>query len=120
MASLLFIDLTLFIGGRGDMAFKGAIRLTAKDNVATALENIESGAMIEIRLGDKITKINALDRIPFGFKVAIRDIGRGGPIIKYGESIGVASLDIKEGHLVHIHNLEGTRGRGDLSRGGEK
>ena len=34
--------------------------------------------------------------------------------VKYGESIGVASSDIQEGQLVHVHNLEGARGRGDL------
>ena len=102
------------------MAFTGAIRLSEKDNVATTLENIEPGASVEVRLGDRVTRIKALERIPFGFKVAVVDIARGSPIIKYGESIGVASTDIKEGHLVHIHNLEGTRGRGDLSRGGGK
>ena len=102
------------------MAFTGAIRLSEKDNVATTLENIEPGASVEVRLGDRVTRIKALERIPFGFKVAVVDIARGSPIIKYGESIGLASVDIKEGHLVHIHNLEGTRGRGDLSRGGGK
>lgn len=34
--------------------------------------------------------------------------------MKYGESIGGASQDIKKGEYVHIHNMEARRGRGDL------
>ena len=96
------------------MAFKGAMKLTNKDNVATNLEETDPGGEVEIRMGDDIGKIKALETIPFGFKIAIEDISRGNHIIKYGESIGIASSDIKKGSLVHIHNLEGARGRGDL------
>jgi altronate dehydratase small subunit len=39
-------------------------------------------------------------------------------VLKYGESIGVASSDIQMGQLVHVHNLEGARGRGDLAEEG--
>jgi altronate dehydratase small subunit len=39
---------------------------------------------------------------------------------KYGEMIGKASAAIAKGALVHIHNLEGTRARGDLERSGER
>ena len=102
------------------MAFTGAIRLMVKDTVATALENIEPGADIEVRLGDEITRVTALENIPFGFKVAISEIPKGSRIIKYGEPIGVASMDIRKGSMVHIQNLEGSRGRGDLSNGGRK
>ena len=34
--------------------------------------------------------------------------------MKYGERIGIASVDISRGDYVHIHNLEAVRGRGDL------
>ena len=30
--------------------------------------------------------------------------------------IGRASIDIQSGELVHVHNIEGTRGRGDLNQ----
>ena len=96
------------------MAFKGAMRLTERDNVATNLEEASAGSDVEIRLGDKTETVEALETIPFGFKIAVVDIGKGNHIIKYGESIGIASSDIKKGSLVHIHNLEGARGRGDL------
>lgn len=39
--------------------------------------------------------------------------------MKYGESIGAASSDIKKGDYVHIHNLEALRGRGDLEGGNQ-
>ena len=52
--------------------------------------------------------------IPYGHKVAVRDIQVGEPIIKYGESIGRAVRDIKKGDYVHVHNMEAMRGRGDL------
>jgi altronate dehydratase small subunit len=98
------------------MAFKGAMKLTEKDNVATNLEETDPGSEVEVRLGDEVDTIKALETIPFGFKIAIMDIAKGSHIKKYGESIGVASSDIKKGSLVHIHNLEGARGRGDLER----
>ncbi|MDQ6598863.1 SAF domain-containing protein [Bacillus salipaludis] len=37
----------------------------------------------------------------------------GEDILKYGEVIGLATTDIEPGEHVHIHNLEGKRGRGD-------
>ena len=52
------------------------------------------------------------DNIPFGHKFAIRDIPEGSLILKYGEPIGVARIDIKAGQHVHVHNLESKRGRG--------
>jgi altronate dehydratase small subunit len=55
--------------------------------------------------------------VPFGHKFSVIDIKKGQAVIKYGETIGFASEDIKAGQHVHIHNLEGARGRGDLEGG---
>jgi len=92
--------------------------LSEADNVATAIEDIEAGMEVPVRLGREVTKIKALERIPFGFKMAVADIAKGARVVKYGEPIGIASSDIKKGESVHVHNLEGARGRGDLARGG--
>ena len=102
------------------MAFSGALMLSEKDNVATTLEDVEAGAEVAVRLGGEVTSVEAQARIPFGFKVAVADIGKGAHVVKYGESIGLASSDIRRGDLVHVHNLEGGRGRGDLVKGGSK
>ena len=97
-----------------------ALMLSNKDNVATSLGDVEPSADVQIRTGKKISKVKVLERIPFGFKVAVTDIAKGSNIIKYGELIGIASQDIKQGQLVHVHNIEGVRGRGDLVKGDPK
>jgi altronate dehydratase len=53
-----------------------------------------------------ILKPKALEGIPFGHKIALIDLKKGDPIIKYGEKIGLASRDIKIGEWVHTHNVE--------------
>jgi len=102
------------------MAFEGAIVLSEKDNVATCIQEVEAGCSVEIRHGEKSQMLTAQENVPFGFKIAIMDIAKGDPIKKYGESIGLASSDISVGEMVHIHNLEGARGRGDLVSGGQQ
>ena len=91
--------------------------LSEKDNVATLLEDVTPGTEVLIRLGSKTDTVKARESISFGFKIAVSDIARGADIIKYGEPIGIASSDIKRGDMVHVHNLEGGRGRGDLMKG---
>ncbi|MFC1899828.1 UxaA family hydrolase [Chloroflexota bacterium] len=94
--------------------------LSKFDNVATSLADVKSGADVQIRIGKDVSKIKALESIPFGFKIAVTDITKGSDINKYGELIGIASEDIKQGQLVHVHNIQGTRGRGDLVKGDSK
>ena len=99
------------------MTARGALMLSGKDNVATLLEDAAAGTEVLIRLGDDTRTVTARESISFGFKIAVSDIARGADIIKYGEPIGIASSDIKQGDMVHVHNLEGGRGRGDLVKG---
>ena len=98
------------------MAEKRALILTTKDTVANALEEVAAGEVIAARIGDETRLVTALERIPFGFKVALEHVPLGGDVLKYGEVIGRASQPIAKGELVHVHNLEGARGRGDLQR----
>jgi altronate dehydratase len=88
-----------------------ALVISASDNVATALESLEAGATIAV--GD--LTVGVLDAIPRGHKVAIRAIGAGDAVVKYGSAIGTASADIPAGAHVHVHNLASGRGRGDLT-----
>lgn len=37
----------------------------------------------------------------------------GETVVKYGESIGIATANIKRGDYVHVHNLDSARARGD-------
>ncbi len=97
------------------MSFSGAIQLAENDNVATAVETVEPHASVAVRLAGHASSVEVRERIPFGFKLAIRAIPKGAHVTKYGQSIGLESRDIAVGDLVHVHNLEGNRGRGDLS-----
>ena len=58
--------------------------------------------------------VTVIGDVPYGHKIAVRDIRKGELIIKYGEEIGIATHDIRRGEYVHIHNLDSLRGRGDL------
>lgn len=90
-----------------------ALLLNPKDNVATAVRQLESGQRISFKNGAINTDIILKETIPFGHKLALEDIEPGEKIIKYGEVIGQATTKINEGAHVHVHNVEGLRGRGD-------
>jgi altronate dehydratase small subunit len=91
-----------------------AIVISEKDNVATALEDIPAGAQVKVRVGAEEREIRVATAIQFGHKFALRPIPKGGEIIKYGEVMGKATVDINRGEHVHVHNVESQRGRGDL------
>ncbi len=94
-----------------------ALIMHPSDNVATAVEEIQPGEDVAVPLGEATLLVQATERIPFGFKIALEEIPRGEIIRKYGEAIGKASSAIARGAMVHIHNLEGIRARGDLVGG---
>ena len=54
--------------------------------------------------------------MPYGHKIAVKDIKKGELIMKYGEEIGIATKDIVKGEYVHVHNLDSMRGRGDWDK----
>lgn len=89
---------------------KAALVISARDNVATALEPLEAGQILEFG-GQRVTVAQATAR---GHKVALRLIRAGEAVLKYGSSIGTATCDIPPGAHVHTHNLASGRGRGDL------
>ncbi len=95
------------------MLTRKAIMMEGMDNVATVVEPIEAPAEIVVEAASEKVVVHVTDNIPFGHKFAIRDIREGVLILKYGEPIGVARIDIKAGQHVHVHNLESRRGRGD-------
>lgn len=85
-----------------------------EDNVGTAVgEPIQAGEQVGTtgRVTDRV--IVARAEIPYGHKIALMNIPKGAPVMKYGLSIGSALEDIQAGDLVHIHNVESNRGRGD-------
>ncbi len=102
------------------MSINLALKVHDLDNVATIFaDGIAGGTQIDVRdkKGDG-EAVTVLGDIPYGHKLALRDIAPGESILKYGESIGVAVKPIKMGEYVHVHNLDSMRGRGDLSKEG--
>ena len=96
------------------MPAKRALIMHPKDNVATTIEEIQPRDQVCIPQDGEVRTLTAVEAIPFGFKIAMEEIPHGAIIMKYGETIGKASKPIAKGALVHVHNLEGTRARGDL------
>ena len=88
---------------------KPAIVISARDNVATALDALEPGRVLEF---DAVS-ITVGEPIPRGHKVALRAIHAGEAILKYGSAIGTATAEIAPGSHVHTHNVASDRGRGD-------
>ena len=87
------------------MAGKSAIVINQKDNVATALETLGAGRVVQVEIQGVVEKVTLLSEIPMGHKFALRDIEEGGLVIKYGEPIGRSTATIKRGALVHVHNV---------------
>jgi altronate dehydratase small subunit len=90
-----------------------AIVMKDSDNVATVVETVEPGTEAVLEIEGKRLSVRVIERIPFGHKFAVRDIGKGKLVVKYGEPIGIATRNIIAGSHVHVHNVESSRGRGD-------
>jgi len=100
---------------------KIALKVNDKDNVATIFANgVRAGDEVEIRdkKGQKET-VKVHHDVPYGHKIAVKDIKLGELIIKYGEEIGIATKNIAKGDYVHVHNLDSMRGRGDWEKEGK-
>lgn len=93
-----------------------ALKVHDNDTVATLFsDGVSAGDMVEVRdRKGQAELVPVLNDIPYGHKLALKDMSCGQPIIKYGEGLGRASRDIRRGEHVHVHNLESMRGRGDL------
>ncbi|MGI9521289.1 MAG: UxaA family hydrolase, partial [Hyphomicrobiaceae bacterium] len=85
-----------------------ALRLNSKDNVATALRDLAAGSQPVLDDGDCP---ELLEQIGRGHKFALDSIARGDKVIKYGQVIGLATVDVEAGAHVHRHNLEGLAGQ---------
>jgi len=78
-----------------------AIRIAPADDVAIALVALPQGQRLCVQGVDVVTR----NPIPAAHKIALRDIGVGRPVVKYGHPIGVATRSICAGDWVHVHNL---------------
>ncbi|WP_068108287.1 galactarate dehydratase [Tropicimonas marinistellae] len=77
-----------------------ALKIHGADNVSVVLTEggLKAGAVL-----DDGTELR--EAVPFGHKVALKDIPRGGAITRYGVTIGVASEDLPHGAWVNEHRI---------------
>ena len=80
---------------------KSFIIMNSDDNCATALKDIPKHTQLQVN--DIIININ--ENISLGHKFALIDINKGDVVKKYGQSIGVATENMKRGDWIHTHNL---------------
>jgi arabinonate dehydratase len=78
-----------------------AVQLRPEDNVAVAARTLGPGSEIQVN-GHALTVVN---RVGLGHKVAIHSIRAGEAVLKYGQIIGFAAVDIPIGCHVHVHNV---------------
>lgn len=74
------------------------IVLHDKDNLGICKVALPAGVLFAEK------DVTLQNDIPAMHKIAIRDISQGEPILKYGQTIGFASVDIKAGEHIHMHN----------------
>ncbi len=84
---------------------KYAKQIDEKDNVITAVSDLAKGEEVTVKFQGKETKYICNQDVPFGHKIAIKEIPVGGRIYKYGEDIGSATETIVVGDWVHTHNV---------------
>lgn len=78
------------------------IIISENDSVAVALKDLKAGETHKAGIKDIIL----INDIPFGHKVALKNIDENENIIKYGYPIGHAKCPIHEGEHIHTHNLK--------------
>jgi altronate dehydratase large subunit len=78
------------------------IRIHPSDNVAVALKPLSAGQKVDLPWGSGLTLI---DDIPASHKVALADFKVDDPVIRYGQTIGLAAEATAKGSWLYSHNL---------------
>ena len=78
-----------------------AILLRSDDDVAVTTRELKAGTRVLTAGGELVLSGD----VPRSHKLAVRDLPSGSAVHKYGQSIGLATVDIVAGAHVHTHNL---------------
>lgn len=78
-----------------------ALLLRPDDDVAVTIRELAAGTRVITPAGEIVVPWD----VPRSHKLALRDVAAGSPVRKYGQSIGLATVDIRPGDHVHAHNL---------------
>lgn len=58
---------------------------------------------------DRMTSVKAIQDIPIGHKIALRDMAPGETVMKYATDIGAVTAPIARGAHAHVHNIRTKR-----------
>lgn len=81
------------------------------DQVGVATSDITEGEkVIGVFMDDNSsTEVVAKGNIPLGHKIALVNIEKNEPVLKYGVQIGLTTSKWEVGDYVHIHNIKTAR-----------
>jgi len=81
------------------------------DDVGVAVQDLKKGTKIGVVTleGKPAGTVKLLQDVPLGHKVAMRDLAKEKPVIKYGRPVGKVVEAISRGAHVHVHNVKTLR-----------
>ncbi|HVM46688.1 MAG TPA: UxaA family hydrolase [Candidatus Acidoferrum sp.] len=81
------------------------------DDVGVAVVDLKKGTAVGVLTleGKPAGTVTMREKVPLGHKVAMRDLPKDKPVIKYGRPVGKAVQAIGKGAHVHTHNLKSMR-----------
>ena len=82
-----------------------------QDDVGVAVMDLKKGATIgAVTLEGKAAgQVKLISNVPLGHKVAMRNLAKEQPVMKYGRPVGKAIQPIARGAHVHTHNVKTLR-----------
>ena len=83
-----------------------------KDTVGVVVvEGLKAGTdmLCVVTADNSQFRLTAKMDVPIGHKIALVDIKEGDTVWKYGQDIGRAVANIRQGEHVHVHNLKTKR-----------
>lgn len=75
------------------------------------VENAQAGQELTgwIMETDETITLKALDPVPLGHKIALKEFKSGETVLKYGNDVGRTVAAIGKGNHVHVHNMKTKR-----------
>lgn len=83
-----------------------ALIMDETDNVATLVNDVAKGDEVQYKLGEELQSLVAEEDVPYCHKIALKDLKAGDEVIKYGESLGKLTEDVKKGYWISDRNLK--------------
>lgn len=88
------------------------IRHAPDDSVGViVVEDVQAGQELTgwVMDTDETIHVTALDAIPLGHKIALKDHAEGETVLKYGHDIGRTVAPVRTGEHLHVHNAKTKR-----------